>query len=88
MQSVRQGSYLRQAEKQYEVLKTTTKRQLEGRVSSLAQFSLGHFLPTLKNFEEQLLEYCVNLPRTFYGLTSRDLCSLAFEVAEVNKVPH
>lgn len=45
--------------------------------------------PTLSaEFEKQLVQYCIQMDERFYGLTLADVKSLAFQLADLNKIPH
>lgn len=41
-----------------------------------------------KEFEDELVQYLLDMEVRFYGLTKKDVCKLAFELAVKNDVPH
>ena len=44
--------------------------------------------PVLEGFEEELVEYCLEMDRTFYGLRRRDVRKMAYQLAILNKLKH
>lgn len=38
--------------------------------------------------EKEIIDHIVNMEGRFFGLTTRDVRHIAFEVAERNKIPH
>lgn len=51
--------------------------------------SLGRYKAVFTEHQEnEFVEHIKELDRRFYGLTRKDLCELAYQYAEKNKIPH
>lgn len=51
--------------------------------------SLGRFKPVFSDVQEnEFVDYIKALDGRFYGLTRKDLCELAYQYAEKNKIAH
>ena len=54
-----------------------------------AQKKLGRYTTVFSPAqEEELVNHVLDMKQRFCGLTLADICELAFDLAEVNKVPH
>lgn len=79
------------ASKVYNVPRTTLRRRIEGKnaVATMDKQILGSRRPVFNPEQEQELKFHIlNMQQCHYGLTSRDLRSLAFQLAEKNKLEH
>jgi hypothetical protein len=74
----------------YGVPKKTLKRRMEGKniyaTDSKKHFGRPQDLPF--ELENQLVQHALDLEKMFFGLTREDLKKLAFDIAEVNSIPH
>lgn len=60
----------------------------DGAASEVCQTKLGR-KPILPDYlEEELVKHCLAMEKTFYGLTRRDVCNLAFQLARRNNIPN
>lgn len=76
--------------KMYGIPKPTLKRHIENK-NAFANEAKQHFgrstdLPP--EVEKELVEHILQLESCMFGLTSKDLRRLAFEIAEKNEIPH
>ena len=87
----RKMSY-RQAVKQYSVPKTTLCRKVKKSLLNLGtnntKNNMGRFKNVLSVAQEELKKHIEDMDNAFYGLTTRDICSLVFEFCSKNKIPH
>lgn len=45
--------------------------------------------PVLPDFlEKELVKHCLEMEESFFGLTRRDVCNIAFQLARKNNIPH
>lgn len=45
--------------------------------------------PVLPDFlEKELVKHCLEMEKSFFGLTRRDVCNVAFQLARKNNIPH
>ena len=78
---------IREASSVYGVPKSTLERHKNKKV--LTPGCLGRFRPVLNaEFEKELVDYCVAMQNRLFGLTVRDLRSMAFQLAEKNHLDH
>jgi len=76
---------LRDASATFGVPKSTLERHKNNKVISPG--SLGRFTPVLDaDFEKELVQYCIIMQQRLFGLTLKDLRSLAFDLAEKNSI--
>ena len=81
--------YLR-ASKEYNVPKSTLKDYVKNKNKNVEQMissRLGRKPTFPMNIEEQLVAYCLEMDKRFYGLTALDIRKLAFQLAIRNKIP-
>ena len=88
----RKMSY-RQAAKQYAVPKTTLCRKVKKSLLNLGTHNTKKNMGRFKNVlsvaqEKELKKHIKGMDDAFYGLTTRDICSLVFEFCSKNKIPH
>lgn len=88
VEAVQKGELsLREASAVYNVPKSTLERHKNNKVEKPG--SLGRFQPVLDNdFERELVGYCIEMQQRMFGLTMKELQSLAFQLAEMNHMPH
>ena len=78
---------IREASSVYGVPKSTLERHKNKKI--LTPGCLGRFRPVLNaDFEKELVDYCVAMQNRLFGLTVRDLRSMAFHLAEKNHLDH
>lgn len=71
---------------QYGISESTLRKRLK---AGTVPTSLGRFKPVFsREMEEELARHILHLDNLFYGLTYKQLMSLAFQFAEENKLPH
>lgn len=82
---------LLKASKTFEVprstLKDYVKKPIE-EIQTLLDVPLGRKPILSPQLEDELLEYCLTMERSYYGLTSNDLRRMAFQLAMRNNIPH
>ena len=83
MQQARKMSY-RQAAKQHPVPKTTLCRKVKKSLLNLGTNNTKKNMGRFKNVlsvaqEEELMKHIKGMDDAFYGLATRDICSLVFE---------
>ena len=88
IQSVRNGEQsVREASATFGVPKSTLDRHKNKKV--LVPGCLGRHQPTLDaDFESQLVDYCMQMQNRLFGMTLKDLRSMAYQIAERNNVEH
>lgn len=87
--AVRTGISKCRASREYGIPKRTLLRYLSKASLPTAVSRFGSFLPIFtEEQEEELMEYLVFMSECYFGLTPRDIRSLAFELAELNEIPH
>jgi hypothetical protein len=78
------------AARNYSVPKKTLKRRIDG--SNLNAVGHKQFFGCTADLPEEveydLLNYVLQLEERLFGLTRKDLRRLAYEIAEINKLPH
>ena len=83
LQSVRDGKSLRSAAAEYGIPRKTLRRHRDGRVANPGQIHLGNITPALTvDFENELETYIKQMEVSMYGLSTKDVRRLAFELAE------
>ncbi|XP_057671308.1 uncharacterized protein LOC130903064 [Diorhabda carinulata] len=75
------------AAKTFNVPKTTLRRRLAKQDSSKVNLG-GRTAIFSKAIEEEIAGYIIDMETRFFGLTSKDLRRMVFEVAEKNKIEH
>ncbi|XP_056648647.1 uncharacterized protein LOC130453078 [Diorhabda sublineata] len=75
------------AAKTFNVPKTTLRRRLAKQDSSKGNLG-GRTAIFSKAIEEEIAGYIIDMETRFFGLTSKDLRRMVFEVAEKNKIEH
>lgn len=79
------------ASKEFRVPRATLFRlanSTETNASTAASTILGRKPVFPKELEDELQKYLVEMEAMFYGLTKRDVCSLAYQLAVRNNIPH
>ncbi|KAB0799328.1 hypothetical protein PPYR_07208 [Photinus pyralis] len=79
------------AAKTYDVPLTTLyrKMKLNSSAEEASQKKLGRYRPTFtKEQEQQLRDYILLMEKRLFGLSMRDFRSLAYQYAELNRIPH
>ena len=92
-QDVSRGASVRPTSAKYNIPRTTLRDHISGRVrssSGTAPKPLCKGRPTLlgERFENQLVEYALNMGEIFYGITRNDLRRLAYDIAELVGIDH
>jgi len=78
---------IREASAVYGIPKSTLERHKNNKIQTPG--CLGRFRPVLNvEFEKELADYCVEMQNRLFGLTVRDLRSMAFQLAERNHLDH
>ena len=78
---------IREASSVYGIPKSTLERHKNKKI--LMPGCLGRFRPVLNaEFEKELVDYCVGMQNRLFGLSVRDLRSMAFLLAERNHLDH
>lgn len=84
--TVKEGMSLKKASAVFGVPRTTLIRRLK---MKKAPTSLGRFSPVFSaDFENELVMHVVEMQKRFYGLSLRDLRSIAYELAVHNGIRH
>lgn len=87
--AVKCGTSKCHASRQYGIPKKTLLRYLAKERFPTAAARFGSFATVFtKEQEEELMGYVLYMSECYYGLTQRDVRSLAFELAESNGIPH
>ncbi|CAH2008014.1 unnamed protein product [Acanthoscelides obtectus] len=83
---IAKGESKRSVAKSFHVNECTLRKRLrEGTIPS----SLGRFKPVFSQAQEkELADHIKDLDNRFYGLRMKDVRYLAFQYAELNKIPH
>lgn len=68
-------------------LKDYVKKPVED-IQELIEVPLGRKPILSKELEDELVDYCLQMESSYYGLTSRDLRRMAFQLAMRNNIPH
>ena len=76
-ESVRNGNSLRKAAEQFKVPRTTLSRRLLS--PDVGKLPLGG-KPTLYGMEADLVKHILEMEKSLFGLTARDVRKLAFQV--------
>ncbi|XP_062551176.1 uncharacterized protein LOC134216251 [Armigeres subalbatus] len=85
MMAVNYGVSQNQAAKEYGIPKRTLRRYLK----KASEESLGSFTTVFTSQqEEQLVAYAIQMGECFYGLSPKEVRSLAFQLAERNNISH
>ena len=92
IKAVKEGSmgYLK-ASKEFAVPKSTLERRVKGtnKIATGSVKVLGNMTSVLPSFIEDLLvKHILEMEAALFGLTLNDVRLLAFELAELNNVPH
>lgn len=77
LDSVKNGMSLRKASSQYGIPRTTLLRRQSN--LSIGKIALGG-KPVLGDMEEDLVSHVLDMERTLFGITARDLRKLAYQV--------
>lgn len=86
LDAVKGGTSIRQASAQFGIKFSTLQRHVK---SNKAEKILGRYKPVFSITEEsEFVEHIKELDNRFYGLTRKDLCELAYQYAEKNKICH
>lgn len=87
IESVRNKEFsIRQASIQFNIKYSTLQKHVQ---KNSATKSLGRYKSVFsKNEEDEFYEHIKELDGRFYGLTRKDLCELAYQYAEKNKIKH
>jgi len=73
----------------FDIPKPTFKRHLSrNKFASGLKKSFGRHCTLTDGTEGELVQYVLVLQEHLFGITRKDLMSLAFQVAERNKIPH
>lgn len=85
--AVQSGSSQQSVAREFGIPRTTLDRYLKKDKNTKS--SLGSHSPVLTNAQELLLEkHIITMAKQCYGLTPREMRSVAFEVAESNNIAH
>jgi hypothetical protein len=86
VESVRSGQLsVREASAVYGVPKSTLERHKNKKV--LTPGCIGRFKPIMDvDFERELVEYCTQMQNRLFGLTIKDLRTMAYQLAEINDI--
>lgn len=78
---------IRQASGDFSIPRKTLQRHLKGCV--LKPGYLGRFRTVFDDkFQDELVSHILQMQQMFYGLTSKDVCKLAFDLAEKEGLDH
>lgn len=84
--AVKNGTSIRRASVQFGIKFSTLQRHVK---NDSKKKVLGRYKPVFSTVEElEFVEYLKDLDNRFYGLTRRDLCELAYQYAEKNRIAH
>lgn len=93
--AVKHGMSRNQAARVHGIPKRTLRRYLEkqsetaGKPEQVKLNPLGSFKPVFTvEQEQQLVNYAIEMGESFYGLSAREMRSLAFQMAQKNGIPH
>jgi hypothetical protein len=89
--AVRNGDIvLNAAAREYCVPKATLKRHLDGKNYLAVESTqvIGSVGDIAANVEEQLVHHVLQSEQCMFGITVTDLRRLAFQVSELNRIPH
>ncbi|XP_054720511.1 uncharacterized protein LOC129230132 [Uloborus diversus] len=89
--AVKDGMPMQTAAKSFNVPRNTLKRRVLNRNQHAKATNkvLGHYRPVFTaEQEEQLVKHLLEMEIRFFGITVPDLRSLAYKLAEQNKIPH
>ncbi|KAG8196604.1 hypothetical protein JTE90_014163 [Oedothorax gibbosus] len=79
------------ASKEFQVPRATLFRLVNSKEKSaevVASTTLGRKPVFPKELEDELQKYLIEMEAMFFGLTKRDVCSLAYQLAFRNNIPH
>ncbi|XP_045466600.1 uncharacterized protein LOC123675298 [Harmonia axyridis] len=78
------------ASKNFKVPRSTLFRycKKDKEVGSIKKETLGRKPVLTEELELKLAEYIMKMEKQFFGLTRRDLCSIAFQLARQNNIPN
>lgn len=82
---------LLKASKTFNVPRSTIKdyvKKTEEELEKLLEVPLGRKPVLPSEIEDELVEYCLQMEVSFYGLTARDVKRMAFHLAMRNNIPH
>lgn len=89
LEAIKNGVSKNYAARQYGIPKKTLLRYLTKSSNSPSLPCLGSFSKVFTDEQEQqLVNHIIEMSECYYGLTERDVRSLAFELAEMNEIPH
>lgn len=90
IKEVQEGGAFKTAAKTHQVPVMILKRRVKGinKKATGHKKVLGRPQTLNKEFEDELVQYLLDMEVRFYGLTKKDVCKLAFELAVKNDVPH
>lgn len=89
LESVRNGTSLLAAAKEYGVPERTLRRHKEGTVRNPGQSRLGrHRVVLTDELETDLRNHIQSMEKALFGLTTHDVRLLAYEVAEHHGIRH
>ena len=75
--------------REFNIPRRTLQRHFKGQVIEPGHQNLGRFRVTLpQEFEDELVSYALDLQKRFYGLTPKELCHLAYDLAVREKIKH
>lgn len=78
---------IREASSTYGIPKSTLERHKNKKI--ITPGCLGRYRPVLNaEFEAELVDYCIQMQNRLFGLTIRDLRSMAYQLAEKNNLQH
>ncbi|EDS38424.1 conserved hypothetical protein [Culex quinquefasciatus] len=89
IRAVRNGCSKTEAARSFGVPKKTLLRYLRQVEGPVIRRELGSFKTVFNPAQEQqLVNYILDMCRTFYGLTPKDVRSMAYQMAKANNIPH
>ena len=88
LHAVEGGAALLTSAKKFGVPARTLRRHRDGKVSSPGSIRLGRYGPDIERFEEQLTGYIKEMEQALFGLNTKDVRRLAFELATREGITH
>lgn len=89
LHSVQSGRPLKAAAREHGIPPRTLRRHRDGLVQNPGTIKLGNLTPVLPTeFEEELVSYIKEMEASLFGLTTRDVRRLAYELAVNSKITH
>ncbi|XP_068907656.1 uncharacterized protein [Tenebrio molitor] len=89
LQEIKNGLPYKTAARMYNLPLSTLKRRAKGKnkIAIGASKILGRFVTTLpKNIEDSLRDYALQMEDRLFGLTKKDICEMAYQLADKNGI--